>query len=31
MTTQYTRPLSEFISQVSYDDFPAEVRKRRCP
>jgi aconitate decarboxylase len=25
MTTEYTRPLSEFISQVSYDQFPAEV------
>ena len=25
MTTEYTRPLSEFISQVRYDEFPAEV------
>jgi aconitate decarboxylase len=25
MTTEYTRPLSEFVSQVSYDEFPAEV------
>src|SRR6202012_3714057 len=25
MTTEYTRPLSEFVSQVSYEDFPAPV------
>jgi aconitate decarboxylase len=25
MATEYTRPLSEFVSQVSYDEFPAGV------